>query len=482
MSERDDARSRWACTSSTCSCARSRRSPRARAAQLVEEIRDHARRARPAARRSRSPSSAPRSAAPARSAPTRVGDMLLELLERDGVDTSLLVRRDDVQTSASVLPIRPNGDRPAFHVIGANATYGAGRRRRRTRSPRPTHLHLGGPEFMGGEAAARDPRARARAAASSPRPTSSRPATRAARVDRARPSRTSTTCCPTTSRCSGFTGADDLVAGCRALIERGVGCVAATRGADGARGRRRGRGGAGARLRDRGRRHDRLRRRLLGRLPARPLARPRPRATPRVLGCAAAALVAQGLGSDHGDFDLAAADAFAASAARLTLTASIPRMPKAWRAGHGTRAARARRSGPACSAWSCTGRWSCTWRRHPQGPGRPPRRVVAGGLGGHALAHQPLHFFQSNQFWPLHDTLAFSDALVGYAPAGLFGSGPHAAVFRYDVLFLFAYALAFAGAYLAGARARARVRRRRRSPGRRSRSRPSAWSRTATCR
>src|SRR5437762_7112783 len=67
---------------------------------------------------------------------------------------------------------------------------------------------------------------------------------------------------------------------------------------------------------------------------------------------------------------------------------------------------------------------------------------------GYALGHQPLHFLQSNQFWPLHDTLAFSDALVGYAPAGLFGSGPHAAVFRYDLLFLFAYALAFAGAYL----------------------------------
>jgi sugar/nucleoside kinase (ribokinase family) len=31
-----------------------------------------------------------------------------------------------------------------------------------------------------------------------------------------------------------------------------------------------------------------------------------------VLGCAAAALVAGGLGSDHGDFDLAAADEFAA--------------------------------------------------------------------------------------------------------------------------------------------------------------------------
>src|SRR5881275_3316338 len=36
------------------------------------------------------------------------GRMLCELLEQYGVDTSLLVRRSDVQTSASVLPIRPN--------------------------------------------------------------------------------------------------------------------------------------------------------------------------------------------------------------------------------------------------------------------------------------------------------------------------------------------------------------------------------------
>src|SRR3954447_7546815 len=82
------------------------------------------------------------------------GDMLLALLQRDGVDTSLLLRRETVQTSASVLPIRPDGSRPAFHVVGANGTYG----------PddvdwdaigEATHLHLGGPEFMGGEAAAR---------------------------------------------------------------------------------------------------------------------------------------------------------------------------------------------------------------------------------------------------------------------------------------------------------------------------------------
>src|SRR4051812_17718049 len=67
---------------------------------------------------------------------------------------------------------------------------------------------------------------------------------------------------------------------------------------------------------------------------------------------------------------------------------------------------------------------------------------------GHALLHQPLDFFQANVFWPLKNSLAFSDALVGYAPAGVIGRGPHAAIARYDLLFLFAYALAFLGAYL----------------------------------
>src|SRR6195952_5231206 len=67
---------------------------------------------------------------------------------------------------------------------------------------------------------------------------------------------------------------------------------------------------------------------------------------------------------------------------------------------------------------------------------------------GHALLHQPLDWFQANVFWPLRNSLAFSDALAGYAPFGAIGSGPHAAVVRYDLLFLFAYALAAFGAYL----------------------------------
>ena len=61
--------------------------------------------------------------------------------------------------------------------------------------------------------------------------------------------------------------------------------------------------------------------------------------------------------------------------------------------------------------------------RHPAGPRRPARPGLAGRLGRPCAAHQPLALFQANMFWPLRDSLAFSDALVGYAPAGLIGSG-----------------------------------------------------------
>ncbi len=84
----------------------------------------------------------------------------------------------------------------------------------------------------------------------------------------------------------------------------------------------------------------------------------------------------------------------------------------------------------------------------PRDLGDPLPQAWQVAWGGHALTAQPLDFFDANQFWPFRDTLAFSDGLVGYAPAGLIGDGPHAALVRYDLLFLFAYALAFFGAYL----------------------------------
>jgi sugar/nucleoside kinase (ribokinase family) len=243
-----------------------------------------------------------------------LAQMLIGLLERDGVDTSLLVRRDDLQTSASVLPIRPDGSRPAFHVVGANAHYG----------PddvdwdaveAATHLHVGGPEFMGGEAAA-------------------------AILSRAREAGVVTSAdvlapgdmgilewiapalphldylLPNDEQAIGFTGEPDLESACRALVAKGVGCVAATCGGDGV-------------LLVDGDGEEQV--------PAfatdvvdttgcgdafsagflRGLALGRDRRAAAELGCATAALVAQGLGTDYGNFDLETVVEFAERAPRL---------------------------------------------------------------------------------------------------------------------------------------------------------------------
>jgi sugar/nucleoside kinase (ribokinase family) len=52
-----------------------------------------------------------------------LGDLLLALLRRHGVDTGLLVRKSGQRTSATILPIRPNGDRPALHAPGADHMF-----------------------------------------------------------------------------------------------------------------------------------------------------------------------------------------------------------------------------------------------------------------------------------------------------------------------------------------------------------------------
>ena len=51
------------------------------------------------------------------------GDLLVSLRDRACVDTCLVVRKPDVPTSISVLPIRPNGERPSLHLLGANLAY-----------------------------------------------------------------------------------------------------------------------------------------------------------------------------------------------------------------------------------------------------------------------------------------------------------------------------------------------------------------------
>lgn len=50
-----------------------------------------------------------------------LGDLLVSALRRHGADPAGLVRKPGVQTSATILPIRPNGERPALHVPGATS-------------------------------------------------------------------------------------------------------------------------------------------------------------------------------------------------------------------------------------------------------------------------------------------------------------------------------------------------------------------------
>jgi hypothetical protein len=80
--------------------------------------------------------------------------------------------------------------------------------------------------------------------------------------------------------------------------------------------------------------------------------------------------------------------------------------------------------------------------------GDPVRTAWEVAWVGHALLHSPLHLFDANAFYPHPLSLAFSDSLLGYGPAAFFGSGPVAALVRYNLLFLFAWSLCFFGAYL----------------------------------
>jgi hypothetical protein len=66
---------------------------------------------------------------------------------------------------------------------------------------------------------------------------------------------------------------------------------------------------------------------------------------------------------------------------------------------------------------------------------------------GHILLTDPAQLWHANAFFPERWTFAFTDSLLGYAPAGLLGDGPLAAVLRYNILYVLAHALAFLGGY-----------------------------------
>lgn len=161
-----------------------------------------------------------------------IGATLLALLEQEGVGVAGLVRKADQQTSASVIPVRPNGDRPAWHCIGANGAF--------TLDDLDlgdldaiTHLHLGGPEFLGGEAAGRLlAHARSIGATTSLDVLAPGDPDLLAWIADALPH--TDYLLPNDEQVLGFTGAATLEDGARVLLDAGVGCVAVTQGARGA--------------------------------------------------------------------------------------------------------------------------------------------------------------------------------------------------------------------------------------------------------
>ena len=242
-----------------------------------------------------------------------LGDTLVGLLEAAGVDTTHLVRRGAVQTSASVLPVRPNGDRPAWHCVGANGVYTVDDVDLEAIAS-ATHLHLGGPEFLGGEAAAKVlSHAQANGVVTSVDMLAPGEPSMLEWVEAALPH--TDYFLPNDEQLLGLTGASSLEEAGRVIVGKGAGCVAVTRGAEGA---------------------------LVVTaeqtiaVPAfevevvdttgcgdafsagflRGLAAGKDLEAAGVLGSATAALVAQGLTTDHGEFDLVTVEKLAAEAPR----------------------------------------------------------------------------------------------------------------------------------------------------------------------
>ncbi|HEY6794115.1 MAG TPA: sugar kinase [Kineosporiaceae bacterium] len=245
-----------------------------------------------------------------------LADTLVALLHREGVDTRGLVRKAGHQTSASVLPIRPNGDRPAWHCVGANGAFTVDDVSDDLLSGL-THLHLGGPEFLGGDAAASLlARAHDRGATTSIDILAPGDPGMLEWIGAALPH--ADYLLPNDEQVVGFTGETDLTAGARSLIKAGARCVAVTRGAHGALVVTEDQvvevpayvvdvvdtSGCGDAFSA-----GFLRGRSLG-LDLREAAE---------LGCATAAHVALGLGTNSGSYTLADVRAFAATAPRLEL-------------------------------------------------------------------------------------------------------------------------------------------------------------------
>jgi sugar/nucleoside kinase (ribokinase family) len=163
------------------------------------------------------------------------GRLLRMLLEQHGVDASRLVVRPGVATSATVLPIRPDGERPSLHLPGATATL-TGADVDLDLVAAADAVHLGGPDVLGpftdeaGPALLRH----AREHGTTTTVDLLRSATDPHLLDRLTDLLPWVDYfLPNDDQLRGLTGIDDLERAARAVRDRGVGTVVVTMGAAG---------------------------------------------------------------------------------------------------------------------------------------------------------------------------------------------------------------------------------------------------------
>jgi sugar/nucleoside kinase (ribokinase family) len=169
-----------------------------------------------------------------------IGDDLLasfltSVLDSHGIDTHLLARKQGVQTSATILPIRANGERPALHAPGATSSL--------TEADIDLDaieaadvLHVGGPDVLGRFSGAPLKRvlefARAKGVTVTMDVLSARDSSA---WDRLRPLlRHVHYFMPNDEQLTTLTGVTDLTEAARVVIGLGTGTVLVSRGAEGA--------------------------------------------------------------------------------------------------------------------------------------------------------------------------------------------------------------------------------------------------------
>lgn len=78
----------------------------------------------------------------------RLGDFLIGVLHEYGIETRYLARKEDAATPATMLPVRPNGERPALHAPGAMGALTAADVDLDAIAAADA-LHVGGPDVLG---------------------------------------------------------------------------------------------------------------------------------------------------------------------------------------------------------------------------------------------------------------------------------------------------------------------------------------------